>query len=111
MRLCHSKASFVRAYHRQTQEALLDGHVRAFDFFGGVPRRMAYDNLKTVVISVGKGQDRRLTKHFIELRSHYLFATRFCNVASGNEKGTRRESGQARPADAHDALTRLHTLR
>ena len=87
MRLCHSKASFVRAYRRQTQEALLDGHVRAFEFFGGVPRRTAYDNLKTVVISVGKGQERRLTKRFIELRSHYLFTTRFCNVASGNEKG------------------------
>ncbi len=87
MRLCHSKVSFVRAYRRQTQEALLDGHVRAFEFFGGVPRRTAYDNLRTVVISVGKGQDRRLTKRFVELRSHYLFTTRFCNVASGNEKG------------------------
>ena len=87
MRLCHSKVSFVRAYRRQNQEALLDGHVRAFEFLGGVPRRMAYDNLKTVVISVGRGQDRRLTKRFIELRSHYLFTTRFCNVASGNEKG------------------------
>lgn len=87
MRLCYSKVSFVRAYRRQTQEALLDGHVRAFEFLGGVPRRTAYDNLKTVVISVGKGQERRLTKRFIELRSHYLFTTRFCNVASGNEKG------------------------
>jgi len=87
MRLCYSKVSFVRAYRRQTQEALLDGHVGSFEFLGGVPRRTAYDNLKTVVISVGKGQDRRLTKRFIELRSHYLFTTRFCNVASGNEKG------------------------
>jgi len=87
MRLCYSKASFVRAYERETQEALLDGHVRAFAFFGGVPRRTAYDNLKAAVVSVGRGQDRRLTIRFRELRSHYLFETRFCNVACGHEKG------------------------
>jgi transposase len=87
MRLCHSTASFVRAYERQNQESLLDGHVRAFRFFGGVPRRCAYDNMKVAVISVGKGQDRRLTERFRRLRSHYLFRTRFCNVASAHEKG------------------------
>lgn len=87
IRLCHSGASFVYPYERMTQESLLDGHVRAFEFFGGVPRRLAYDNLKTVVITVGKGQDRKLTRKFMELKSHYLFETRFCNVASGNEKG------------------------
>lgn len=87
MRLCHSTASFVRAYERENQECLLDGHVRAFRFFGGVPRRGAYDNMKVAVISVGKGQNRRLTEKFRALRSHYLFQTRFCNVASGHEKG------------------------
>lgn len=87
LRLCHSTASYVRAYEYQNLESLLDGHVRAFSFFGGVPRRLAYDNMKTVVISVGRGQERRLTERFKELRSHYLFETRFCNVAAGNEKG------------------------
>jgi len=87
MRPCYSGASFVRAYDRETQEALLDGHVRAFEFFGGVPRRLAYDNLKTAVVTIGKGQDRRLTSAFLRLKSHYLFTTRFCNPARGNEKG------------------------
>ena len=87
MRLCHSTASYVRAYERENQESLLDGHVRGFEFFTGVPRRCAYDNLKSVVISVGKGRERRLTKKFRELRSHYLFQTRFCNVACAHEKG------------------------
>ena len=36
---------------------------------------------------MGQGQDRRLNPHFVALRSHYLFEIRFCNVASGNEKG------------------------
>ena len=33
------------------------------------------------------GRKRELTKRFVALRSHYLFESRFCNVASGNEKG------------------------
>lgn len=87
MRFCHSKASFVFPYERANLESFLDGHVRAFEFFGGVPRRIAYDNLKTAVIRVGRGRERKLTQRFLELRSWYLFDTRFCNVARGNEKG------------------------
>jgi transposase len=87
MRLAYSRASYVRAYERTVQEAFLDGHVRAFAFFTGVPHRLAYDNLKSAVISVGKGTERTLHPRFLQLRSHYLFRSRFCNVASGNEKG------------------------
>ena len=87
VRLAHSKASFVYPYERATMEAFLDGHVGALEFFGGVPRRLAYDNLKSAVVYVGKGRRRQLNEHFKQLRSHYLFETRFCNVASGNEKG------------------------
>jgi transposase len=87
MRLSHSKASFVYPYERATMEAFLDGHVRAFEFFDGVPRRLAYDNLKSAVTHVGRGRERRLNERFMQLRSFYLFDTRFCNVESGNEKG------------------------
>ncbi len=87
MRPCYSTSSFVQAYENERLESLLDGHNRAFEFFGGVFNCLAYDNTKSIVITVGKGQDRRLTKKFIELKSHYLFDTRFCNVRSGHEKG------------------------
>jgi len=87
MRLCYSKASFVRAYERADLVSFLDGHVKAFEYFQGVPKRLAYDNLKSAVTQVGRGRDRQLNKTFIELRSWYLFDTRFCNVAKGNEKG------------------------
>ena len=69
MKLCYSKATFVYPYERANLESFLDGHVRAFEYFGGVPRRIAYDNLKCAVIRVGKGKDRRLTKRFKELRA------------------------------------------
>ena len=42
MRLMHSGRDFVRLYERQGQLAFLDGHVRAFAHFGGVPRRTVY---------------------------------------------------------------------
>ena len=87
MKLCYSKATFVYPYEKANLESFLDGHVRAFEYFGGVPRRIAYDNLKCAVIHVGKGKKRRLNKRFKELRAWYLFETRFCNVAKGNEKG------------------------
>jgi transposase len=87
MKLCHSHAVFVRAYERANLESFLDGHVRAFAFLGGVPKRLAYDNLKSAVAWVGRGRERRLNRRFLELRSWYLFDSRFCNVAKGNEKG------------------------
>jgi len=87
VRMAFSRATFVRAYERQDQVSFLDAHVRAFEFFGGVPKRLAYDNLKTAVVRVGRGRERDLNAKFVELRNWYLFDTRFCNVASGNEKG------------------------
>jgi len=87
MKWCYSKRVFVRAYDRANLESFLDGHVRALAFFGGVPKRIAYDNLKSAVIQVGKGRHRRLNRRFVELKSWYLFDSRFCNVARGNEKG------------------------
>jgi transposase len=78
MKLCHSHVVFVRACERTNLESFLDGHVRAFAFFGGVPKRIAYDNLKSAVIYVGRGRERRLNRRFVELRSWYLFDSRFC---------------------------------
>ena len=87
MKMCCSKAPFVCAYESMTIECFLDGHVRAFEYFGGIPKRIAYDNLKTAVIKVFKKGKRKLNKRFVELKSWYMFDTRFCNVARGNEKG------------------------
>jgi transposase len=87
MKMCFSKAPFVYPYKKANLESFLDGHVRAFEYFGGVPQRIAYDNLKCAVIRVGKGKNRRLNQRFKELKAWYLFETRFCNIAKGNEKG------------------------
>ena len=87
LRLAYSRAVYVRAYERQDQVSFLDAHVRAFEFLGGIPKRLAYDNLKSAVVRVGRGRERDLSAKFVAMRSWYLFDTRFCHVARGNEKG------------------------
>ena len=86
-RSAYSKATFVRAYLRDDMLSFLDAHVWLFNQLDGVPRKLAYDNLSSAVTKVGKRGQRELTSKFCELRSHFLFASRFCNVARGNEKG------------------------
>jgi transposase len=86
-RLPFSKATFVRAYAKDDMPSFLDAHNHLFQYLHGVPGQLAYDNLKSAVIKVLTGRKRILNRRLVELKSHYLFQTRFCNVASGNEKG------------------------
>jgi transposase len=89
MVLPYSDAVFLKVYERECTETFWDGHVEAFEFFGGVPRRIVYDNTGVAVsrIMVGGVKERRLTQGFLQLKSHHLFDHRFCNVRRGNEKG------------------------
>jgi len=87
MTLPYSGAIFVQAFPRECTETFLEGHRRAFEFFGGVPQRISYDNLAIAVIEVLKGRERKLTREFLRLQSHYLFREHFCLVRRANEKG------------------------
>jgi len=87
LQLCKSRKSYARTYPAQKQELLFDIHRRAFEHFGGVPRRVIYDNLKTAVKKVLKGNHRNLQERFLEFSSLYLYQPDFCNPARGNEKG------------------------
>jgi len=87
MRLCYSRRLFVMAFPTQKQEAFFEGHVRAFHFFGGVPRRISYDNLKAAVQRVLQGRNRKEQETFVVFRSHYLFESHFCTPGQGHEKG------------------------
>jgi len=89
MRLSASGKAFHVAFANQAQEAFLEGHVRAFVHFGGVPRRIRYDNLKAAVINVLLGRQRLENESFIALRSHYGFDSFYCipGIAGAHEKG------------------------
>lgn len=86
-RLCHSRLSFVIAYPRETQEMLFDAHEKAFLFFGGIPLKGIYDNMKTAVDTVFIGKERVFNRRFIQMMSHYLIEPIACTPASGWEKG------------------------
>jgi len=85
--LPHSDDCFVAAFPAETTEAFLEGHVRAFTYFGAVPTRILYDNSKIAVARILGGEERQKTRAFSELQSYYLFADKFGRPAKGNDKG------------------------
>jgi len=87
MRLCWSRAAFVRAYPRETQEMVMDAHIRGFAFFGGVPTRGIYDNMKTAVTTVFTGKERIFNRRFLLMTDHYGVEPTACTPAAGWEKG------------------------
>jgi transposase len=78
LRLCYSLKSFVCAFPAARQECFFAGHAAAFAFFGGVPRRITYDNLTSAVAKVLQGRHRVEQEAFVAFRGHYLFASHFC---------------------------------
>src|SRR5271157_2809885 len=87
MRSMAGGGAFHTAYFHATQQAFLEAHERAFHHFGGVFRRLRYDNLKSAVKKILRGYQREETDRLIAFRSHWGFQTEFCNPARGNEKG------------------------
>ena len=87
LRLCYSHRTFAMAFPTQRQEAFFWGHVQAFHHIGGVPHRISYDNLTTAVKKVLEGHTRHQQPAFLAFRSHSLFASHFCTVREGHEKG------------------------
>jgi transposase len=83
-RACH------RVFASQAQEAFLEGHVRAFEVFGGVPwRHVRYDNLSAAVAKVLGGRSRAETTRWLAFRSWYGFEAFYCEPGLGgaHEKG------------------------
>ncbi len=89
LRLSCSGRAFHVAFATQAQEAFLEGHVLAFEYFGAAPGRIRYDNLKPAVVRVLRGRDRVEAERFIALRSHYGFDSFFCipGKDGAHEKG------------------------
>jgi transposase len=87
MRSMASGAAFHRAYRRATQQAFLEAHEHAFEYFQGVFRLLRYDNLKTAVKKILRGYQREETARFIAFRSHWRFQSEFCSPYQPHEKG------------------------
>ncbi len=86
MVLSYSRMLYVRFFFDQRMGSFLEGHVRAFAFFGGVAKTALYDNLKSAVLE-RRGDAIRFHPSMLELAAHYRFQPRPVAVARGNEKG------------------------
>jgi Mu transposase, C-terminal domain len=74
-----------------TLESFLQGHVRAFEWLGGVPRECVYDNLRSAVAKRERRDNRdvvRWNDRFSQLRGHYAFHAHPCTPQSPREKGS-----------------------
>ena len=84
--LSYSRALWVEFFLDQSLENLLLAHVHAFQDWGGVPRAILYDNMRSVVLE-RRGDAVHFHPRLLELCAHYHFAARPCRPARGNEKG------------------------
>lgn len=86
MVLSDSRQIFLRYFLNAQMPAFLQGHVEAFNAFGGVPRMILYDNLKSAV-KFRHGHWVEFNPTFTTLQCHYRFDPKPVGVARGNEKG------------------------
>jgi len=86
IRLCYSCDIFVKAFYRQNEESFLEGHIKAFEFFKGIPGKLIFDNAK-VAVKEGFGKYAKPQDRYHALSAHYAFQMNFCNPGKGNEKG------------------------
>jgi transposase len=84
-----SRATFVEFVTDERMETLLGCHERAFFYFGGVPREVLYDNMRTVVTErdrYGPGL-HRYNPTFLDFAHHHGFVPRLCRPYRAKTKG------------------------
>lgn len=86
MVLSYSRMLFLRFYFGSAMPVFLHGHVSAFAYFGGVPRVLLYDNLKSAVLERA-GDAIRFNPALLEFSAYYRFLPKPVAPARGNEKG------------------------
>jgi transposase len=86
--LPYSNARFVYPYMKSDWLSFADGHTKAFEFFGGIPKRITYDNLSSAVKKILSGINRQEQDRMLHLKHFYGFETNYCSVGKGNEKGS-----------------------
>jgi len=94
MVLCHSRMMYVEFFVAQQMEQFLGAHLNAFAAFGGCPRRVVVDNLRSAVLQRLVGAAPVFNPRYLDFAHHCGFEITACNVAKGNEKG-RVERGVA----------------
>ena len=115
--MAKSNFRFAYLYNNENTQSFVDAHIKFFEYIGGVPRCMVYDNMKVAVAKFVGRTEKEATIALKQMSVYYGFNYRFCNIRSGNEKGhvensvdfVRRKafSNMSSFASLDEALTRL----
>lgn len=87
--LGYSRYAYVEFVTNEKSETLLACHLNALAFFGGTPRTVLYDNMRTVVSerdAYGDGQ-HRFNAHFLDFAGHCGFKPKLCRPYRAKTKG------------------------
>lgn len=88
MTFVKSGVSFVQIFPAENQQCLFEAMRNIFEYIGFVPRNILFDNASTAVLIIGgKGKDAVPTSEYANFAAWYGFEYKFCNPASGWEKG------------------------
>ena len=82
-----SNAGFLQICRYETKECLCEGLQRIFEFIGGVPIRILFDNMSSAVVHIEEYGKRKCTEMFMRFTMHHRFKAEFCNPDSPHEKG------------------------
>jgi transposase len=82
-----SNYRYAVLFHRQDTASFIQAHVLFFEHVGGVFHTMVYDNMRVAIRRFVGPSEKEPTEALLKLSTYYQFHFRFCNVASGNEKG------------------------
>jgi len=82
-----SNAGFVQVSRFETKECLCEALQAIFNYIGGVPLRILFDNMSSAVVHIEEHGKRKLTEMFMRFTMHHGFKAEFCNPDSPQEKG------------------------
>lgn len=83
----YSNACFFQIKHSKNMEALLESLKTIFEYIGGVPEEIWFDNDNVIVRSILDSKERVTYERFQRFQMHYRFKAIFMNRGKGNEKG------------------------
>lgn len=86
MVLSYSRLVYLSFHLTMETGVFLAAHEAAFAAFGGVPRVLLYDNLKSAVLE-RQGEHIRFNERMVAFASHHRYEPRPVGVRRGNEKG------------------------
>ena len=86
MTLSYSRLLYLEFTISQRLEDFINCHINAFRYFQGIPKKIIYDNLKTVVLA--RVHDKiQFNSKFLEFAGYYLFSIKLARLYRATDKG------------------------